>query len=135
LSSNYEALLSNDKNRKIIYDNFMSGIRTSNLILAFLLELAMLAAYCYGGFHLQTVISLRVIVGIGIPVLTLFIWNHYLAPRAAHRFTLFWLIITKIIIFSGAVLILFVVGKNEVAIILGLITFLNLILTVTFHQT
>ena len=113
----------------------MKLLQPTNLVLAFLLEVAMLAAYCYGGFHLSIKTSLQIIIGLGVPIIIIFFWSFFLAPKANHRLKLQMFVSSKIILFSGAVFILFEIQKNELAMLLGIFTILNLGLAVLFRQT
>jgi hypothetical protein len=44
-------------------------LRSANLALAFVLELCLLAAVGYWGFHVQASTALQIVLGIGAPLL------------------------------------------------------------------
>ncbi|GAA4570314.1 hypothetical protein GCM10023176_28570 [Micromonospora coerulea] len=53
------------------------------LTLAFLLELALLAAAGWWGFHLDAGLPVRLLAGIGAPLLIAVVWGVFCSPRAA----------------------------------------------------
>lgn len=57
-------------------------IRSLNQILSFLLELGMLAAFCYTGFHLAVSPGWQYGLGIGVPVIVLIFWAKKMAPKS-----------------------------------------------------
>jgi hypothetical protein len=59
----------------------MQALRLVNLAIAFCLELAVLIAVCYWGFHLSG--TLRVVAGIGAPILFAVLWGVFAAPKAS----------------------------------------------------
>ena len=62
----------------------MDILKTLNLLLRFLLELCMLAAVGYWGFKTGSGWVMRVILGIGLPVLLAVIWGMFVAPKARY---------------------------------------------------
>ena len=59
----------------------MQALRVVNLGVAFLLELAVLIALCYWGFHLSG--PLRFVAGIGTPIVFAVLWGLFAAPKAS----------------------------------------------------
>lgn len=59
-----------------------TALRSINLLVAFLLELALLAALGYWGFHVGDNMALKILLGIGAPLLVAVFWGLLLAPRA-----------------------------------------------------
>jgi hypothetical protein len=112
----------------------MKLITSANLILAFLLEIALLASYYYYGFHLPITTPLQTLIGIGVPLVVIVFWSFFLAPRAKHRLSLPWLLLIKVLLFSAAVVMLISVEQDKPAILLGILTFINLSLATIFHQ-
>jgi Protein of unknown function (DUF2568) len=49
--------------------------RAVNLGLAFLLELAALAALCWWGFHVSAATWVKVVLGIGAPLAAVIVWS------------------------------------------------------------
>jgi Protein of unknown function (DUF2568) len=58
-------------------------IRGANLGIAFLLELAVLFAVGYWGFRLSVGLPLRLVAGLGTPVLMAVLWGLLAAPKAS----------------------------------------------------
>ena len=82
----------------------MEILKNLNLGIAFLLELAMLVIYGVFGYHLlpaESVGILKIGLAILLPVVMAVFWGFRLAPRAAKRLKMPWLLIAKIIIFGG----------------------------------
>lgn len=65
-------------------------IKVINEIFSFFLELAMLAAFAYGGFHFGDNRVMHYFLGIGIPVLVIIFWAKYMAPKAVSRLSIPW---------------------------------------------
>jgi len=62
----------------------MDILKTLNLLLRFLLELCMLAAAGYWGFKTGSGWAMKVVLGIGLPVLLAVIWGLFVAPKAVY---------------------------------------------------
>ena len=63
----------------------MKALKALNLALKFLLEIAMLAAFCWWGFSLSYGWPIRISAGVGLPVLAAIVWGLLMAPRAKWR--------------------------------------------------
>ena len=63
----------------------MTALRAVNDALAFLLELAALAALAVWGFTVGGSWPLRILLGVGAPALMVVVWGFLLAPNAEHR--------------------------------------------------
>ena len=62
----------------------MEILKGLNLLVRFLLELAMLAAVGYWGSQTGSGWVMKVILGIGLPILIAVIWGLFVAPKAAY---------------------------------------------------
>ena len=60
----------------------MNALRNLNLAVRFLLELCLLAAVGYWGFKTQSSGLLKILFGIGLPVLIAVLWGMFIAPKA-----------------------------------------------------
>ena len=94
----------------------MGNLKSLNLAVAFILELCMLAAYVYWGFHLDTNIFFRIIAGLGIPLVVIILWGIWLAPNADLRLEMVWLVLLKTVLFGLASLGLIVSGRADLGI-------------------
>ncbi len=63
----------------------MSGARGANLALRFLLELCMLAALGYWGFHTGGALTADIALGLGAPLLAALTWGLFVSPKAPRR--------------------------------------------------
>lgn len=57
-------------------------MNTVNSMVAFLLEIAVLVAVCLWGFHLQRGLPIRILAGVGAPVLMAVAWGIFGSPKA-----------------------------------------------------
>src|SRR5689334_17214504 len=103
-------------------------LRTINLALAFLLELAMLAAYAYWGFQTGTTIILKVLLGIGIPLIVAVIWGLFMAPNSPRRLQGAAYLVVKVVLFGLAIAALIVVGNRTLGILFAAVFVINTIL-------
>ena len=60
----------------------MGAIRTSNYVLAFLLEIAALVALAVWGFTVAPNLVLRLVLGLGAPAVLVAVWGLWLAPTS-----------------------------------------------------
>ncbi|HWA19075.1 MAG TPA: YrdB family protein [Devosia sp.] len=106
----------------------MSAIAAANLALAFLIELAMLAAFAYAGWVAPEPVWLKFMLAIGIPALAILLWAVWAAPKAGkRRLTEPGLTIFKVLIFGAAAFALWASGQAMFAAIFGALAAINLI--------
>lgn len=105
------------------------ALKWGNLALAFLLELCLLAALAYWGFHAVSAWPVRIALGIGIPLAVAVFWGIFMAPRARYPVSraLYW--INYAALFGLGALALGAAGQQTLAVIFAVVTFLNAILT------
>lgn len=94
----------------------MSFIRPIHLVVAFLLELAMLFCLGYYGFHISDSGLQRFIIGIGLPVIAIVLWGFFAAPRARHRLPFPYLIIFKLALFLATATLVYSIGQHQWAL-------------------
>ncbi len=109
-------------------------LRVANDGLAFVLELAALAALAVWGFTVDAVWPLRVALGLGAPMLLIVVWGLLLAPQADHRLAMPWLLVAKLVVFGLAAAALAAAGHPRLAVVLGVLAVLNLGLAVAWNQ-
>jgi hypothetical protein len=102
--------------------------RGLNLAIAFLIEIAALAAFCWWGFTLSSPLWTRVIAGIGAPVVVAIVWGLFAAPRA--RFTLGFgpTMAVKFVVFALATAALITGGAVVLGILFAVIVVVNTVL-------
>ena len=109
-------------------------IKSANLALAFLLELAALVAFGYWGFNASDSTVVKLLLGIGVPVLAIVLWGIFAAPRSARRLRGSAYHVFATIFFALAVLALFAAGSATLGIALALIYAINAVLLVVWKQ-
>jgi hypothetical protein len=107
---------------------FVTVIKNTNLGLAFLLELVMLAAYGYWGFQVGDSTLIHILLGIGVPVLVIILWGLFEAPRAFRPLPQPWHSILKVVLFGGSVLALFAAGQLALALIFAVVLIIHAVL-------
>lgn len=78
----------------------MPNLQTINLSLRFVLELSLLAALGYGGFQLDQGWPVRILIGLGLPLLAALIWGTFVAPKAAHLLAEPWRFVLEMGLFG-----------------------------------
>jgi Protein of unknown function (DUF2568) len=112
----------------------LSALKNANLALAFFLELAVLAALGYWGFHTGPNIFMKIGFGIGLPVIAIVIWALWGAPRSATRLRGFWFLLLQIIFFGSAAIALYTAQQHTLGIVFALVFVLNCTLGYVWRQ-
>jgi len=102
--------------------------KSINLALAFLLELAMLAAYSYWGFQTGNNVILKLVLGIGIPLLVAVVWGFFMAPNSPRRLQGAAYLALKVALFGLAIAALIAVGNRALGIVFAAAFVINTIL-------
>ena len=95
-------------------------MRSAALGLRFLLELALLAALAFWGFTTPDGALLRILLGVGAPVLAAAAWGTFLSPRATLRVPGPLLVILEMALFAVAAIALNAAGQQTLAIALAI---------------
>ena len=112
----------------------MEILKSINAGLAFLLELAMLAAFGYWGFQGEKSIWIKWGLGIGIPLVAVILWGLLLAPRANRRLNSHWGPLLSLGLFCLAAFALYQTNHPGLAIALAVIAIVNRILIILWRQ-
>ena len=112
----------------------MDILKMLNLAVRFLLELCMLAAVGYWGFKTQSTWVLKVLFGIGLPVLIAVLWGTFLAPKATRPLSGASFLILELVLFSTGAFALFASGKPTLGWIYTIVLIVNKILLVVWKQ-
>jgi uncharacterized protein DUF2568 len=112
----------------------VSLLKTANLALAFLLELLMLAAFGYWGFQASTETVVKIILGVGVPLVVVLIWGMFLAPRATRRLERIPRMLAELTIFGLAALAVAAAGRPDLAILFAVVVVLNQALLYLWQQ-
>ena len=98
-------------------------------VLAFLIEIVVIIAFGYWGFHLSNSTLVHWGVGLGAPLVVIVLWWRFAAPKASGRLSRIPLLIFKIIIFTLSAIAFFAAGSHKTAFILEAIALLSAILS------
>jgi len=109
-------------------------LKMLNLGVRFLLELCMYTAVGYWGFKTQSTWVLKILFGIGLPVLIAVLWGTFLAPKATRPLSGTSFLILELILFSLGAIALFASGKSTLCWIYIIILAVNKILLTVLKQ-
>jgi len=109
-------------------------LKTINSVLAFFLELIMLAAFSYWGFHGEKSVLIKWLLGIGVPLAVIFIWGLYLAPNAKHRLNITAGTILSLTLFLGAAIALYQTSHSVLAITFAIAIIINQVFLLFWKQ-
>ena len=93
----------------------MDAIKSLNLFIIFILEIALLTAFGEAGLNLQAPLFVRILVALLLVGITIFIWSTWLAPRAKHRLEIPLLVVAKSILFILATVTLYLDDQRMAA--------------------
>jgi hypothetical protein len=112
----------------------MNVLKMLNLAVRFLLELCMLAAVGYWGFKTHSVWWMKIVFGIGLPVLIAVLWGIFLAPKASHPLRGISFLALEMFLFASGALALFASGKSALGWVYTIVLLVNKILLTTWNQ-
>lgn len=108
-------------------------MKTANLALKFLLELAAIGAFAYWGAMTGSG-PLAILLAIAAPMAVIIVWGLFLAPRAKRKLPLPARIPAELIVFGLAAASLAAVGSPIAAGVFGIVVIANTALLGVFHQ-
>lgn len=112
----------------------MDALKALNLLVRFLLELCMLAAVGYWGFKTHSSCAMKIIFGIGLPILIAVAWGAFVAPKATYPLSgISHLVLELILLGSGAVA-LFASGRTNLGWVYIVILIINKVLMIIWKQ-
>jgi hypothetical protein len=111
--------------------NILKGI---NILLSFLLELAMLIAIGYWGYHGSPNTLMKWALAIGLPLLVIFVWGMFFAPKSNRRLPAIPGSLLSLGLFLLAAFALYQSNQPTAGIILAIIAIVNRILTLYWKQ-
>jgi hypothetical protein len=112
----------------------MMLIKSANLALRFLLELGVLGALGYWGFRTGDGTLMKLILGLGAPILAAVVWGTFVAPKAAVTLSAPLHLLVELAVFGLATLALYRAGQTNLAAAFGLIYVINRILMTIWGQ-
>lgn len=102
----------------------MEIIKASNLVLKFLLELAMLASFAYWGFIRGKTTLAKYALAIVLVAVAIALWAYLGAPKSAHRLPLNYRLIFEVFMFGSAAFLLYNTGHHNLAFIFAALSVL-----------
>jgi hypothetical protein len=93
--------------------------------LAFLLELAALAALAWWGFTTGGNVIVHIVLGLGTPVAAMVLWGMFAAPRARFKVALPFVLLVKAVVFGAGALALYGAGHPALAVAFAVVALLN----------
>ena len=112
----------------------MDALKLLNLAVRFLLELCMLTAVGYWGFKTQSGWFMKILLGIGLPVLIAILWGTFLAPKATRPLSGASFLTLELTLFSTGAIALFASGKPGLGWVYMIVLIVNKILLVVWKQ-
>lgn len=112
----------------------MDVIKNGNLLVAFLVELAMLAAFVAWALSLEQAGWLRWLIAVAVVGVAVVAWGVLAAPKSGSRLGEPWLTVFKVVMFGLAVVALFLARQAGWAWALGIVAGVNLVLAHVWDQ-
>lgn len=109
-------------------------LHAANEALAFLIELAALAALGWWGSSTGHSSARHLVLGIGAPLAAVVLWGLYAAPRAVVKLPLSGVLLVKAVVFGGAALALWGLGQAGLAISFAVVALVNTMLATADRQ-
>lgn len=112
----------------------LEAIKIANLGFRFILELCALAALGYWGFHAGDSWLVKILLGIGTPILAAVIWGTFVSPKAAVILAHPFPFLIELVVFGSAALALYATGQSKLAFVFLLSVFAHRILLFIIKQ-
>lgn len=112
----------------------MSILQNMNLGFRFLLEICALVSLGYWGFYTGNGTLMKVILGIGTPLMIAFVWGVFGSPKAIIKISMPLHILLEVIVFVLPIFALYFVGKTNLAWIYGICVIINRLLMFVWKQ-
>lgn len=112
----------------------MDALKMLNVTVRFLLELCLLAAVGYWGFKTQSTWLMKILLGIGLPILIATLWGLFVAPKATYPLSGASHLTVELVLLSLGSIALFASDKPTLAWIYTIAFVVNKILLVVWKQ-
>lgn len=112
----------------------MDALKMVNLAVRFLLELCMLAAVGYWGFKTQATWPMKILLGIGLPLLIAVLWGTFLAPKATRPLRGASFQALELVLFASGAAALFASGKPTWGWVYTIVLVVNKLLLFIWKQ-
>jgi Protein of unknown function (DUF2568) len=105
-----------------------SRLRSVNLVVRLLCELALLVALAVWGFHAGSGLAGDLVLGLGAPLLAAVVWGRWVAPASRRRLADPARLLVEVLLFAAGVVALAVAGFPLVAVGFAAVVAVNIIL-------
>jgi hypothetical protein len=112
----------------------MDLIKSANVGVRFLLELCALAALAYWGFRTGDQVLLKLVLGVGAPLIAAVLWATFGAPAAQAKLSGGLHLALEVVIFGAASVALARADQPALASVLAIVFILNRILMAVWTQ-
>jgi len=112
----------------------MELIKSANVGLRFVLELCALAALSYWGFHTGDQLLLKIVLGLGAPLIAAVLWATLGAPAAQAKLSGVLHLALEVVIFGAAIVALAKADQSELAGVFAVIFIINRALMAIWRQ-
>jgi Protein of unknown function (DUF2568) len=112
----------------------MSVLRGVNALVRFGLELCLLAALCYWGFHTHDSLIADLAAGLGAPLLFALAWGAWVAPKAPYRLQDPLRLVLEVAVFTSGTVALLDAGSGTLAALLAVAVAINICLLFLLSQ-
>jgi hypothetical protein len=112
----------------------LSVIKNANLALTFFLELGVLVALGYWGFHTGQGTIAKLALGLGAPLAAAVLWGLFGAPRGKWHLKGVWRVLLQVVFFGSAALALAAAASITLGITWALVCIVNLGLNYLWKQ-
>jgi hypothetical protein len=112
----------------------MEIIKAINLAVAFFLEMAMIIALGYFGFHYPQSTLLKYVLMIALPLAAIFLWGYFAAPKSKHRLQQPYRVLFALAVFGASVFLLNMTGKTMLAAVFAIMIMINQLFLFIFKQ-
>jgi hypothetical protein len=112
----------------------MNTLRILNVAVRFLLELCLLAAVGYWGFKTHSGWLLKILLGIGLPILIAVLWGMFIAPKAIRPLSGASYLTVELTLLALGSVALFASGKSTLGWAYTITLIVNKVLLVAWQQ-
>ena len=109
-------------------------IKAINLAAAFFLEIAMLVAFAYFGFHYPENTVMKYLLMITLPVIAIMLWGYFAAPKSKHRLQQPSRVLFALTMFGAAIFLLNMTGETMLAAVFAIMVIINQLLLFILKQ-
>ncbi|MEZ0611855.1 YrdB family protein [Fibrella sp. WM1] len=112
----------------------MNALKTINLALAFLLELALFASLALWGFQQGRTTFTRYAYAIGLTLLGITLWGVLAAPRSAYRLPFAGRLVFELILFLTGAGLLYLTGRHTAGLLFAGLVLVSVLIAFLYKQ-